>query len=173
MKFFHNIILISSCLFLNLVYPCGAQDILEPSHQLSCLCSMLHNQLPRNGVPNTVCSTWEIPFVEVGMNDLSASLPKHLYSMKADILSAYEYDPYLQLLLEYEHFLNYIFGLANHDSDVECRLEEHHSGILWPIQDGNSNCLSNGNSFGSLTYNKAKTFIETKVTAMKLQGFNL
>jgi hypothetical protein len=29
------------------------------------------------------------------------------------------------------------------------------------------------NSFGSSTSNKAKTFIETKVTAMKLQGFNL
>jgi hypothetical protein len=37
----------------------------------------------------------------------------------------------------------------------------------------NLNYLSNVNSFGSLTFNKTKTFIETKVTAMKLQGFNL
>lgn len=107
------------------------------------------------------------------MNDLSTSLPKHLYSKKADILHAYEYDPYLQLLLEYEHFQNCIFGSTNLDSDVEYPLEEHHSGILLPILDDNSNCLSNGNSFGSLTYYQTKTFIETKVTAIKLQGFNL
>ena len=114
MKFFHNITLISSCLFLNWAYPYGVQDILEPSHLLSCQYSKLHNPQPKNDDPSIVCSIWEIPVVVFVMNDLSISLPKHLYSTKADTQHAYECDPYSQLLLEYEHFQNYISVSTNH-----------------------------------------------------------
>ena len=74
-------------------------------------------------------------------------------------------------LLKYGRFQNYTSVLTNHDNVIEYRLEEHHNGILLPIKDDNSNCLSNVIFFGSLTCSKAKTFIETKVTAMKLHGF--
>ena len=173
MKFFLNIILISSCLYLNWAYPCGVQDILEPSHPLFCQYSRLHNQQPKSVAPNIACLTWGTPFEVDGMSDLSVSLLKYLYSMKVDIQHACEHDPYLQLLLEFEHFRNYISVSTNHGNDIEYHLEEHYNGTLLPIQDDNSNCLSNVNSSDSLTYNKTKNFIETKVTAMKLQGFNL
>jgi len=107
------------------------------------------------------------------MNDPLASLPKHLCSMKVDIQRAYEYDLCSLHLLEYVHFQNYISESTNHDSDVVYRLGEHCNDISLPIQYDNLNYLSNVNSFGSLTFNKSKTFIETKVSAMKLQGFNL
>ena len=173
MKFFLNITQESNCLFLNWAYPCDAQDILEPSHLLFYQYSMLHNQQPKNADPNIACSTWEIPFAEAEMNDLSVSLPKHLYSVKVDTQHAYGYDPYSQLLLGYEHFQNHIPVPTNHDNDVEYRPVKHHNDISSPILNDNSNYLSNVSSCDSLTYNKAKTFIETKVTAMKLQGFNL
>jgi hypothetical protein len=44
---------------------------------------------------------------------------------------------------------------------------------LSPIRYDNLNWLWNVSSYGSSTFNKTKTFIETKVTAIKLQGFNL
>ena len=93
--------------------------------------------------------------------------------MKEDTQRANVYGLGLQHPLKYEHFQNYISVSTNHGNDVEYRLVKRCNDILLPIQDGNSNCLSNVNSFGSLTFNKSKTFIETKVTAMKLQGFNL
>lgn len=173
MKFFLNITLISSCLFLNWAYPCDAQDILEPSHQLFCQYSMHHSLLPKNDDPNIVCSAWEIPAAKDEMNDLSASLPKYLYSMKGDIQRACEHGPCSQLLLVSLRFQNYISESENHDNDVGGRPEEHGNDIWSPIQYGNSNCLSNVSSCGRWTFNKTKTFIETKVTAMKLKGFNL
>ena len=173
MKFFFNITLVSSCLFLNWAYPCDAQDTLEPSHLLSYLYSKLHNPQPKSVDPNIACSTWEIPVVKYERNDLSISLLKHLYSMKVDTQHAYVYDLYLRLLLKYEHFQNYKSELTNHDSDVEYLLAKHYIDIWLPIQYGNANWFSNVNSFGNLTFNKSKTFIETKVTAIKLQGFNL
>ena len=173
MKFFHNITLISSCLFLNWAYPYDVQDIPEPFHQLSYQYSKLHNQQPKNAYPNTAYLNWEIPAVTFLMSDLSASLPKHLYSKMEETQHAYGHDPCLQLLLIYEHFQNYIFGLVNRDIDFEHRLAKQHIGILLPIQYGNSNWLSNVNSCDSLAFYKTKTFIETKVTAIKLQSFNL
>ena len=107
------------------------------------------------------------------MNDLSISLPKHLYSKRGDTQHACEYDLCLQHLLEYEHSQNYISVSTNHDIDVEYHPEEQHNDISLPIPNGSSNYLSNVSSFEMLTFNKTKTFIETKVTAMKLQGFNL
>ncbi len=173
MKFFLNTTLISSCLFLNLAYPCDALDIPEPSHLLYFQYSKLHNPQPKSVDPNIAYSAWGIPVVKCEMSDLLISLLKHLYLMKADTQHAYVYDPYSQHLLEYGHFQNYKPELTNHDSDVGYHLVKHQIDIWSPIQHGSSNWLSNVNFFGNLTFNKTKTFIETKVTAMKLQGFNL
>ena len=173
MKFFLNITLISNCLFPNWACLCDAQDTLEPFHLLSCRCSMRHSLLPKSVVPNIACAVWEIPAAKCVMNDLSISLPKHLYSMRQDIQHAYGYDPYSQRLSKYELAQNYISVLTNHDNGAEHPLEELYSDTWSPILYGNLNWLSNANSFGRLTHNKAKTFIETKVTAIKLQGFNL
>ena len=173
MKFFLNITLISSCLLLNWAYPCDALDILEPSHLLSCQYSKLHNQQPKNGDPNIAYSVWEIPVAEAEMSVLSVSLRRRFRLMQENTQHAYGHDPYLQHLSEYEYFQNYISVSTNHDSDAGYLLEEHHNDTLSPILNGSSNCLSNEFSFGSLSFNKAKTFIETKVTAIKLQGFNL
>ena len=85
---------------------------------------------------------------------------------------AYGYDPYLQLPLKYEHSQSYISESIYHDNDVEYPLVKQHIDILLPKQYDNSNWLSNVNFYDNLTFNKTKTFIETKVTAMKLQGFN-
>ena len=93
--------------------------------------------------------------------------------MTEGTLHAYEYDLYSPLLSKYEHSLNYISELANHDNGVEHRPVKQHIDISSPKLYGNSNWLSNENSSGNLTFNKTKTFIETKVTAIKLQGFNL
>lgn len=104
---------------------------------------------------------------------LSTFSPKHLYLLKEDTQPAYEPNLCSQLLLVCARFQNYIFESTNRDSDVEDRLQEHGNDIWSPIRYGNSNYLSNVSSFGSLSFNKTKTSIETKVTAMKLQGFNL
>lgn len=173
MKFFLNITLISSYLFLNWAYPCDAQDILEPSHLLFYQYSMHHNQQPKNDDPNIVCSALEIPVAKDEMSDPSTSLPEYLHSTREDTQRAYEYGLCSQHLSKYLHFQNYISESANHDIGVGGHHEERGNDILSPIQYDNSDCLSNENFFGGLTFNKIKTFIETKVTAMKLQGFNL
>ena len=173
MKFFLYITLISNCLFPNWAYPYDAQDILEPFHLLSFLYSKHHNLQPKRVDPNIAYSILGILAAKDEMSDLSVSLLIYLCSMKEDTQHAYEHDPYLQLLLEYVHFQNRIPVLTNPDNDAEYPLEEQNNDILSPKLDGNLNCLLNGNSCGNLTYNKTKTFIETKVTAMKLQGFKL
>ncbi len=143
-------ILISSYLSLNSAYSYGAQDILEPSHLLSCQYSKLHNPKPKSIDPNIACLTWGILVVEVMMNDLSISLSKkHLCSMMAGTVYAYEYDPYLRSLLECEHSQNYISVSTNDDSDLEYLLEELHNDISLPIQDDYSKYLSNVNYYGS------------------------
>jgi len=93
--------------------------------------------------------------------------------MKENIQCVYECDPCLLRPLKYVHSQNYISVLTNHDIDIEYPLLKLDNDILSPIQYDNLNCLLNVNSFGILSFNKTKTFIETKVTAMKLQGFNL
>jgi|AntRauTorckE5430_2_1112549.scaffolds.fasta_scaffold03638_3 hypothetical protein len=173
MKFFLSIILISSYLFLNWAYLYGVQDILEPSHQLTGQYSTPHILLPKNAYPNIAYSTWEIPSVLGEKSGLSISLPKYLHSMKVGTQRACVHGPYSQLPLEFVHSQNCIFVSTNLDSDAVYRLVKQSNDILSPIRYDNSNYLLSGNSFGSLTFNKTKTFIETKVTAMKLQGFNL
>ncbi len=163
----------SNSLFPNWGYPYGVRDIPEPFHQLSYLYSKLHNLQPKNDDPNIVYSILEIPVVTFERNVLLISLPKCLYLKTVDTQRAYVYDSYLQLLLECEHFQNHISVPTNHGIGVGHLPLKHHNGISLPKLNGNSNLLSNENFFGNLTYNKAKTFIETKVTAMELQGFNL
>ncbi len=173
MKFFLNITLIPYYLFSIWAYPCDVEVNPEPSLLLSDLYSMHHNQLPRNGVPNIVYSTSEIPVVKDVMNDLLTFSSKYSYSMIVDAQREYEYDLYLRRLLKYEHFQNCISVSTNLDSDFEYVRLIPNNDILLPKLYDNLNYLSNMNSFGSLTFNKAKTFIESKGTVMKLQGFNL
>lgn|SRR5690554_579952 len=173
MKFFLNITLISNCPFLNWAYPYGAQGTLGPSRQLSFQYSKLHNPPPKSADPNIASSVQEIPVAADAMNDPLISLPIYLCSEKEDIRHAYGYGPCSQHLLEYGHSQNYRSGSEDHGSDAGGPHEEQDNDILSPIQYGNSNYLLNESSFDSSTSNKAKTFIETKVTAMKLQGLNL
>ena len=49
---------------------------------------------------------------------------------------------------------------------------EHDNDISLPIQYDKLNYLLYENFFYILPYNKFKIFIETKVTAISLQGFN-
>lgn len=172
MKFLKNIIQVSSSPYQSLVDPYDAQGIPEPSHQLSCQYSTHHNRLPTNDNPNNAYPKQETPVEEDEMNDLLTSLQERLYSMTEDIQHAYEYGLYSQLLSEYEHFRNHISELISHDNDVEGLLLERHNDTWSPILYGNSDYLLNGNSYDNSTSSKTKTFIETKVAAMKLQGFN-
>ena len=69
MKFF-LILPLSSLLEANLAYLYDVQDIPEPSHQLYFLYSILQNQPPKNGDPNTFSPTQEIPVEEALMSAL-------------------------------------------------------------------------------------------------------
>ena len=94
MKFFKILLFIALSNFLspNLAYPYDAQDILAPSHQLYCQCSMHPNLLPKKAAPNTFFPTLEIPAGEGGKNALLISLQEYLYSNMVDILHECEYD---------------------------------------------------------------------------------
>ena len=172
MKFF-SLILISSFLSLNWVCLYGVPDTPEPSHLLCSQYSKLHNLQPRNDAPNISFQPQETLAEEALKSDLLVSLQEHLYLWTVDILYAYEYDLYLPLPLVFEHFPNHRFELTNLDTFVVNLLLEHGNDILSPKQGDNSNYLSCGYSFDTFPYDKANTFIETKVSAMKLQGFNL
>jgi len=91
MKFFLNITLISSCLSLNLAYPCDVPNTPEPSHQLFFLCSMPHSPQPKSDDPNTFCPVQEILVAKALTSGLSTSLPIHLCSMTEDIQHACEH----------------------------------------------------------------------------------
>lgn len=54
----------------------------------------------------------------------------------------YEYDPYFQLPLKFEHSPNHKFALANHDSLVANLLEEQDDHTWSPKQYDNLNFLS-------------------------------
>ena len=174
MKFFFNIItLISSFPFLYWAYPYGVQGILEPFHPLFFLYSMHHNQLPKNDDPNIACLIPEIPSEQDVMIDPTTSSLGHLYLTMEDIQYACGHDPCSLHPLIFERFLNYILEL-----EYLCIAFEHHlskpcSDILSPKLGDSLNYLLNENYFYIPAFNKFSTFIETKVAAMKLQGFNL
>ncbi len=90
-----------------------------------------------------------------------------------DIQQASEYSLYSLLLSKYENSQNYISESVNHDNDNEYLLAKYNFDTSLPKRYDNLNCLLNVNSYDNLTFDKIKTFIETKVIAMKLQGFLL
>jgi hypothetical protein len=173
MKFFFCIILISNFLSPNWTCLYDALGILEPSHRLSSQYSTLYNQQPKSDDPNTSFPVWETHFEEVETIDLSTSLPIYLCSMMEGILCAYVHDLCLPPPLIFEHLPNHKSELVNPDILVEHLLVIHDTDIWSPILNGNLNYLLNVSSFGIQPPNESKTFIETKVTAMKLKGFNL
>jgi len=173
MKFFTSVTPISSCQSASSAYPCDAQDIPEPYHLLFFLYSKHNSQLPKSDDPNIAFEVLEIPFGEVGRSDPSISLQEHLYSMMEGTRYAYEYGLCSQHLSVFAHFQHYISEPTNPGNDVVRHQPKQHNGIWSTIPSDNSNYLSNVNSYDNPTFNKTKIFIETKVTAIKLQGFNL
>jgi len=173
MKFFKSFILLSSFLSLSLAYPCDVQDIPEPSHQLFFQCSKHHNQLPKNVAPSISFLTLEIHSAKDEMYVPLTSLPTCLHLMRVDTQHAYVYDLCSQHPSIYEHSHYHIFVSVNLDTGAVNLLVKHDNDIWSTKLCDNTNYLRNGNFFDILTYRKFKTFIETKVTAMKLQGFNL
>jgi len=173
MKFFKVTTLLSSFLFVSLAYPCDVQDTPEPFHLLCYPYSTHHNQLPKSVAPNTSSPTQGIPAVATLRFVLSISSQECLHSMMVDIQYAYECGHYSRPLLKYEHSHYHKSVLASHDIDVANLLGEHYNGTWLPTRYDNINYLWNGSFFDIQSSRKFKTFIETKVTAMKLQGFNL
>ncbi len=171
MKFF-VIILLSSFHGWCLAYPDDAQDILEPSHRLYFQYSTHQSQLPRSVSPNTSYLALGIPAAKASRIFPSTFLLIDLLLEMEHTQYACEYDLCLQHLLECGHSRYYKSGLEYLDSEFANRLLEHDSDISLPKQYGNSTDLLYVNSFYILPYNKAKIFIETKVSAMELQGFN-
>jgi hypothetical protein len=172
MKFF-NFTPLSNSLSLYWAFLYDVQGIPEPSHLLFCLCSKLHSLLPKNVAPNMSFLRSEIPAEQVLMIALLTSLPIHLYSLMVDIQHAYEYDPCSQLPSKFVHSQHCISVLVNLDICAEHHLLKLYIDISSSILYDNLSYLLNENSCDILTFNKTKIFIETKVTAMKLQGFNL
>ena len=171
MKFF-NTTLESSSLSLNWVYRDDAQDTLEPFHPKYCLYSMLHIQLPKNDDPNTASSTEEIQFVKFGMYDPSIFSPNYLYSSMLDIQHVDEHDLYLQppLISEHSHYHKSV--QLNHVCVFEHHLAAHDNDTWSPKLDELSYDLYYDSPSDIQPWGKARNFIETKVAAMKLQGFN-
>src|SRR5574344_296669 len=161
----------SSSLFQHWDFPYGVQDILVPSHQILYLYSMLHNRLPRNGDPNIVFSIEEILFAGFAMSDLSISSPTHLYSLRVYTLHECEHDPYLLRPLVSEHFHYHISELLDLSYAFVDHPAKQDNGTSLPKQGELSYDLHCGSFFDIQPYCKSKTFIETKVDAMKLQGF--
>ena len=171
MKFF-LILLISSFLVGNSVDLYGARDIPEPSYLLYCPYSKLHSQLPKNDDPNISYLILEIPAEEVLKSDLLAFSQEYLYSTMGGIQYACEYDPCLILLSKCGHSHYHISESKYLDTYVSSRLSKHDNDISLPKLYDMLDYLLYVNSFDILPYCKSKTFIETKVAAMKLQGFN-
>ena len=174
MKFFNFfIILISSPLMMCSAFLDDALDIPEPFHPLYCQCSMHHNLSPKNAVPNIVSLTQGTPIASDERYDLLAFSPGHLYSPKESILHEGEHGLYLQHLLIFQHSLNCIFELLDPDNVSEYRPPIHDIDTSLSTQYEHSIGLLNENSFDNLSFYKFTKFIETEVSAMELQGFNL
>ena len=171
MKFFH-FILISSYSFGCWACPCGAQGTPEPLHPLYCLYSKPHSLQPKSGAPNTSCSKQETLAGEAVMFDLSISSPKCLYSRRVGTLHEYVHDPYSLHLSESTHSLNCIFEPPSLDIVLEHPPSTHDNDTLSPKLYGLLSDSLNGILFVDIPFCKSMKFIETKVPAMKLQGFN-
>jgi hypothetical protein len=172
MKFF-NIILISSYLLEHWASPYDAPETLAPSRLLYFQYSMLHSQLPKNADPNTSCPRQEILFEGIETCVPLTSLPNYLRSTMVDTLHEYEHDLYLQPPLIFVHSQNRISVLSD-----PCNASEYppliHDNDTWsPILYVLIVDLLNAISFYILPFSKSIKFLETKMPAIKLQGFNL
>lgn len=176
MKFFAIIFIItalSNSLSQNWGYPCDVQDTPEPSHQLYYLYSKLQSQQPKSAFPNISSPIQEIPVEEDGMNGLSISSQGYSGLMTVGIQRACEYGRCSQPLSIFEHSHYRIFESEYHGTFPEYHPLIQDNGILSPTQCDNLNYLLNVNCSCIEPFSKFKIFIETEVSAMKLQGFNL
>ena len=170
MKFFKPIPRPNS-LFQSWAYLDDVQDIPVPFCQICFLYSTHHNQLPKNGDPNTAFSIGGTQSEESEMSSPSISLLKYLYSMTVDIQCEYVHDPCLQLLSISQHSHYYIFELSNHVSFVEHLPLKHDNDILSPILYEPLTDLHYGWSVYNLPYCKSINFIETESTCNEIAGF--
>ena len=170
MKFFNS--QISNYPFRYSVYPDDVQDIPEPSYLLYFPYSILHNLLPKNVGPNTFSLILKTPAVTSGMFCPLASLPNHLFLRMEGIPHECEYDPCLQLPSISAPSRHYISGLSNLYTFSVYHLSTHDNDTSSPTQYEHSTYLQYERSFYMHPYCKCRTFLETKVAAMKLRGFN-
>ncbi len=171
MKFF-SFTRISSSPFQYWAYPDDVRDILEPFHLLFDLYSMRHNQQPRNDAPNISVSGLETHSGESVKFDLSASSPNCSLSRMEDIQHARVHDPCSQHLSRSEHSHYCRLELSGPGFFAEYHPVEHGYDTSSPKQGELTFYLHYGSSFDIRPYCKTMKFIETKVAAMKLQGFN-
>ncbi len=171
MKFF-NLSQVSNYPSESSVYLDDAPNTPGPFHQLYCLYSILHSLLPKNDVPNIAYLMQEILVEEALTSFLLSSLPNHLHLMTEDTQYEYVHDPCSQLLSEYVHSQNYKSVQPNHDTLTEYLPSTHDIDISSPIQYAPLSDLPNVNYAYTLPFSKTKEFLETKVAAMKLRGFN-
>ena len=171
MKFF-NLIPISSYPFHYWAYPGGALGTLEPSLPLCYRYSTRRNPPPRSVAPNTSYPKQGTPAGESEMSSPSTSSPEHLCLMTVGTLRECAHGLYLQLLSVSEHSLCYISAQLNLDSEPERPLSIHGNDTSSPTRCGHSFDLQNASLSCMIPFCKSMKFIETKVPAMKLQGFN-
>ena len=172
MKFF-TFIPVSSSFHYHWGNHCDAPSIPEPSYLKYFLYSILHSLSPKNVVPNIASLISEILFAIAEMSSLLIALPGYLYSTMEDTLHGYVHDPYSPPLLRCEHSHYYIPESPNPECVPGCPLTIQDNDILSPKLCGLSNYSHYEYPSCILPYSKGNMFIETKVAAMKLQGFNL
>ena len=101
----------------NWVYLDDVQDILEPFRQICFLYSTHHNQLPKNGDPNTASSIAETHSEESEMSFLSISQHSHYYIFELSIRVSFvehlpsKYDSDILSPILYELLTNLHYGL--------------------------------------------------------------
>ena len=166
-------IALSNSLSLNWFYPYDVQGIPAPSRLLYSQYSIHQSLLPRNDAPNIFSLTQGTPVGEAVMTGLSISLQGYLYLMTEGIRYACGYGLCLLRLSISEHFHCHIFESVYPCTSPASLLLKHDTCSLLPKQYGNLNYSLNENCFDIEPFGKFKTFIETKVSAMKLQCFNL
>ena len=153
-------------------YLYDAPNTPEPLYRLYFLCSKRHNRLPKSVDPNNVSEVSETLVANDENCDLSASLPTDLYSRTVGIQYVDEHDPYSPLLSVYEHSRCCRLESEDLDNVPEYLLSVHDNDIWSPILYRHLTYLPNDCFCDCLAYRKDKKFIETKVPALKMQGFN-
>jgi len=158
MKFF-PVTQISSPPFQYWAFPDDAQDIPEPSHQLSALCSMHHNQQPRNDAPSISVSDEEIRFEACVKSYLLTSLQNCLCSTMVDIQRGHGHGPCSQSPSKFERFHYCKSELLNHGLFAEYHPEEHDNDISLPKQGVLTFYLHYGLSYDNQPLCKSMKFI--------------